>query len=213
MPALDLIDSLADDLAPVSPVRLSLELPLAILLGGAGTLAAVVGVFGLQPGLGTMEHGAPFLLKASYALMIGGIGLGLAATLARPSLTAARGWALLGAPVAILALLSAYQLGATPPSTWPANMLGGSWDRCPWRILLLSAPIFAALCFVVRRQAPTRLRAAGAAVGLTAGGVAASLYALACTESSATFVLVWYSLGIALASVAGMLMGPRLLRW
>jgi len=67
--------------------------------------------------------------------------------------------------------------------------------------------------WAVRRQAPVHLGRAGAAVGMTAGAVAASIYALACVESSSTFVLVWYSAGIALSSAIGAMFGPRLLRW
>lgn len=91
--------------------------------------------------------------------------------------------------------------------------LGHSWKSCPWLVLSLSAPIFAGLLWSFRRLAPTRLRAAGAAAGLSAGAFAATVYCIHCPEVSAIFVLTWYSLGILLATLLGMLVGPRLLRW
>jgi hypothetical protein len=80
-------------------------------------------------------------------------------------------------------------------------------------LLTLALPIFAGLLRSFRRLAPTRLRAAGAAAGLAAGAWAAAIYCLHCPEVSALFVLTWYSLGILLATAAGALLGPRLMRW
>ena len=52
-----------------------------------------------------------------------------------------------------------------------------------------------------------------AAAGLLAGAFAAAVYCLHCPETSAIFVLIWYSLGILATSLLGALLGPRLLRW
>ena len=49
--------------------------------------------------------------------------------------------------------------------------------------------------------------------GLSAGACAATLYGLHCTESAMAFVFAWYSLGMVLAALAGMLAAPRFLRW
>jgi hypothetical protein len=91
--------------------------------------------------------------------------------------------------------------------------VGKSALYCPWRIAILSLPIFAGICIALRSLAPTRLRAAGAAAAFIAGACAAILYGLACNETSALFVLTWYSLGISLATGVGALLGPRLLHW
>jgi hypothetical protein len=91
--------------------------------------------------------------------------------------------------------------------------LGGSWDSCPWRILLLSLPALAALLWTFRQFAPTRLRLAGFIAGLVAGGVGASAYAFTCTETTAPFVATWYTLGMLGAAALGALIGPRALRW
>ena len=98
---------------------------------------------------------------------------------------------------------------ADPVSLW----LGSSCQRCPPRIAILSAPIFAGACWAIRRQAPLRLRATGALAGLVSGGIAATMYAFACKENGAGFVLVWYTLGIAISTAVGAMIGPRVLRW
>ena len=44
-------------------------------------------------------------------------------------------------------------------------------------------------------------------------GLAAFAYSLGCTEGSLTFVSIWYTAGVALATAFGALIGPRVLRW
>jgi hypothetical protein len=48
---------------------------------------------------------------------------------------------------------------------------------------------------------------------LLAGGLAAALYALQCTDDSPLFIVTWYSLAIAAVTLIGTLAGRRLLRW
>jgi hypothetical protein len=62
-------------------------------------------------------------------------------------------------------------------------------------------------------MAPTRLGLAGAAAGLFAGGVGATVYGLYCEETAAAFVVVWYSLGMLACAALGAVVGRRLLRW
>jgi len=73
---------------------------------------------------------------------------------------------------------------------------------------------FAVIAWAVRRfAAPTDLPRTGALVGLLAGGVSAMGYALHCTDDSLPFVALWYGGTIVLCTMAGALLGPRLLRW
>ena len=53
----------------------------------------------------------------------------------------------------------------------------------------------------------------GATAGRLAGGVGALVYTLHCPELEAPFLGVWYVIGMAIPSVIGALLGPRLLRW
>ena len=79
--------------------------------------------------------------------------------------------------------------------------------------LALSIAPLAGIIWALRGLAPTRLRLAGLCAGLLAGAIGAAGYALACTEQSAAFVAVWYSLGIAVSGLLGCALGGRILRW
>jgi hypothetical protein len=209
----DLIDALAADVRPVSPKAAGRQMAQALFVGGGIALFGVVAFFGIQPGLDTFAHGAPLLVKSAYALSLAGIAASLTLIMARPGARSRHGWRWIAAPVAGLALLALTELARAPMTNWPDMVMGNSWSQCPWRIVALSVPVFIGLCVVIRGQAPTGLRASGAAAGLLSGAVAATAYALACPESSAAFILVWYSAGIALASAFGALLGPKFLRW
>lgn len=90
-----------------------------------------------------------------------------------------------------------------------AMWLGKSWTICARNVFLLALPIFAGLLWSFRRLAPTKLALAGTSAGLAAGTWGATL----CPETSALFVLTWYSLGMLGAALVGWLLGPRLMRW
>ena len=78
---------------------------------------------------------------------------------------------------------------------------------------MLALPVMASTLWMLRRMAPTKLTLAGAAAGLTAGAVAAFVYAFSCDESAMPFVLIWYGIGMALPTAAGALLGRAVLRW
>lgn len=95
--------------------------------------------------------------------------------------------------------------------TAPRSLQGSMWLMCLLKIVLLSVPVFAGVLWAFRQLAPTRLRLAGLLAGLTAGSAAATIYALYCPETTATFLVS--SLGILAIGLIGALSGPRLLRW
>ena len=78
---------------------------------------------------------------------------------------------------------------------------------------MLAAPIFGSTFWALQELAPTRLRLAGAAAGLFAGGAGAVVYCFHCPELDAPFIGIWYLLGMLLPAAAGSALGPRLLRW
>jgi hypothetical protein len=152
-------------------------------------------------------------LKLAYVLVLAATGLWLVARLARPAASAR--WPLLlllGVPIA-MALWAGLWWVQLPSAEQAEALWGHSWSACPWLVLGFSLPALAAGFWALRQLAPTRPCAAGAAAGLLAGALAASGYALACTETSPVFVAIWYSLGVAASGALGALLGPRLLRW
>ncbi|EAT09479.1 DUF1109 domain-containing protein [Sphingobium sp. 10 DY56-G10] len=209
----DLILRLARDTRPVRRGSVWRRIAIGVAIGGmVAALLTAIGM-GMRPDLGVAMQGPAFWIKWGYTLSLSAVALAVTAQLARPDAGRVRGLWLIAVPVMLLACLGFLELARTPPSAWLTMWLGQSWKTCPWRVLSLSAPIFAGLLWSFRKLAPSRLRAAGAAAGLSAGAFAATVYCLHCPEVSAIFVLTWYSLGILLATLLGALLGPRLLRW
>ncbi len=208
-----LIEQLAGDMRPVGRRARARRLALGIVMGGVAPLAFVTLALGIRPDLRVAMHGFAFWMKWTYTISLGLVAVAITARLARPEpVRLARFWPAT-LPFVVLALVGIAEMARVSRGDWLAMWLGESWRVCPWLVLGLSAPIFAGLLWSFQRLAPTRLRAAGAAAGLTAGAWAATLYCLHCPEVSAIFVLTWYTLGIALAAGVGALLGPRLLRW
>lgn len=208
-----LIEALAADVAPVPRAAVSARIALALLGGGTLTLVLVLAVLGPRPDLMSAMRGQAIWMKWGYTLALAAVSIAVTQQLARPERRGARWLWLAAIPVVLIAALALRELAGAPASTWTVLWLGHSWRVCPLRVLALSLPIFAGLCWAFRRLAPTRLRLAGAAAGFAAGTVAATLYGFACDETSALFLATWYSLGIAGAAAVGALLGPRLLRW
>ena len=125
------------------------------------------------------------------------------------------GWAPLIALAAfgLMLLLSGMEMSHTALSQMRSVWMGHTASVCSMRILALSVPVFVGAMVVLRQFAPTRLALAGAAAGLLAGGVGATVYGLYCAESAATFVATWYTLGIAVSTGLGAIIGARVLRW
>ncbi|WP_445192383.1 DUF1109 domain-containing protein [Sphingomonas sp. Tas61C01] len=208
-----LIASLAADLKPVARRAMGRRLLTGILGGGVATLLLIAITLGFRHDLGLAMRGAAFWVKWAYTISLGIGALILVRRLGRPEPVKLRRFWPLIIPFAVLAIVSAAEMAHVPTGDWLAMWLGKTWKKCPWLVLMLSAPIFVGLLWSFRRLAPTRLAAAGGAAGLAAGCWAATLYCLHCPEVSALFVLTWYTLGIGLAAAAGALLGPRLLRW
>lgn len=155
---------------------------------------------------------APWI-KLVYALLLAGAASVLTARLARPiaHLQALR--AAVASVIAAMALLGAVALGLTPQEDRLSAVLGQTWLMCPWLLMGFSLPSLAGILWAVKGLAPTQPKRAGFACGLLAGALGAAGYSLACPESSATFVAIWYTLGIGLTALLGRALGPRSLRW
>ena len=79
---------------------------------------------------------------------------------------------------------------------------------------MLSAAAGAPTFLSARKLAPTRPMAAGLALGLASGAIAATAYGvLHCPEATAAFVATWYSLGVLFAAGLGAVVGRWLMRW
>ncbi len=115
--------------------------------------------------------------------------------------------------MAVVWIATLVMLALTPAGERLAMVLGQTWKVCPFAISMLSIPGFVATLAALRSLAPTRLALAGAAGGLLSGAVATLVYCLHCPEMGVAFWGVWYLLGMLVPTVAGALLGPRVLRW
>lgn len=208
-----LIDALADDLRPVRPGAAGRRLALGLFAGAVLTTLLIGFTIGFNPDLAGAMTRYPFWMKWVYCLSLSLLAIAAVRALARPDGRMPRLLPWLGLPILTLAAIGVAEMLQVPPSRWLAMWLGKSWMVCPWLILAAAMPVFIGLLWSFRRFAPTRLRDAGAAAGLAAGAIGATLYCLHCPEVSAIFVLTWYSLGISLAVGIGAWLGPRVLRW
>ncbi|WP_313535190.1 DUF1109 domain-containing protein [Sphingomonas sp.] len=208
-----LIAALATNVPPVPTRFIGRRIALGVAGGGVVSLGLVFALFGMRPDVPQAMVGFSFWMKWAYTLSLGLIAVGATMRLARPTGGSLRMLWPLALPILLMAALAIAEMSRTPMRDWLSMWLGGSWSRCPWRVLLLALPIFIGLLWSFRKLAPTNLRAAGAAAGLAAGAWAATIYCLHCDEVAAVFVLTWYSLGVLLATGLGALVGPRVLRW
>jgi hypothetical protein len=208
-----LIDKLSAELRPVSPLAVMRRLLIGVGVGAAVSGVLTAATLGLRPDMADAAREAMFWVKLAYTLALGGVALWTCERLARPAGLAGRRWPWLIAPLALVALLAAWQLASAPPPMRMPMVMGHSHRVCPWCILVFSLPPLVGLIWAVRGLAPTRLRLTGAMIGLAAGGAGATMYALHCDESTAPFLAIWYTAGVALAGALGWALGPRALRW
>jgi hypothetical protein len=150
--------------------------------------------------------------KLVYTFTIALVGFWLVERAGTPGADMAPPARILALPVLAIALLAAAQLLA-PGADMPRLILGHSSRVCAVRVILTALPTLAATFWALRRMAPTRLTLAGIGAGLFAGAAGAFVYSFHCTESSAPFIGIWYSLGIILTAGIGGFMGRSVLRW
>jgi hypothetical protein len=209
----DLIRSLGEELRPVPRGAVGRRIAIGMAGGAIVTLALVLCCLGMRPDMMSAMAGSPFWMKWGYTILLDLVAIAAVLHLARPQAARPRWLWLMWVPVVVLALLTGRELLIMPMDGWHHLWTGHSWRICSMLVAMLSLPILAGLLWSFRKLAPTRLRLTGAVAGLAAGACGATLYGLHCQESSALFILTWYSLGIAMVVALGTLVGPRLLRW
>ncbi len=209
----ELIGLLASGARPVQPHALGQRFAAAMLVAFLSAAVVVVLGYGVRQDLLQAVQLPMGWLKFGFAAALM-VTAGMAVLrLARPGMPTRRALARNLVPLAVLWAVALWALDAAVPGQRAALVLGTTWRTCPFSIGMLSLPGFAALLWAMRQAAPTRLRLAGAGVGLLSGALAALAYALHCPEVAAPFLAVWYVLGIAIPTALGAATGPRVLRW
>ena len=209
----DLVALLATGVEPVPRHAVGRRYAVALFLGMAASAMLMLGLLGLRPDLAQAVRLPMFWVKLGFVACLAWAGLLATWRLSRP------GKRLDGVPIALVTpvlamwIMAGAALAGAPPIERPELIFGTTWKSCPWLIALLSLPIFFAVFWAMRGQAPTQLPLAGTAAGLLAGTVGALVYCLHCPELQAPFVGTWYLVGMLIPGLFGALLGPRLLRW
>lgn len=207
----DLIRALAQD-AP-APAGAASRKALALAASAAVVVLLFVWLgFGLRSDL--MGAGATTTLrKLVFTLLLLAAGAHGALALMRPDAHARGALAWLLAPVAAILLLIGLDLASSGATDLGARAVGSSALECVASVTALAVLPLCALLVAMRDGATTSPALAGAFAGLASGALAASFYALHCTEDSSLFVALWYGLAVALTGAAGALAGRRALQW
>ncbi|PZQ12995.1 MAG: DUF1109 domain-containing protein [Ancylobacter novellus] len=209
----ELIVALSAD-AATPPRRLTPAFRAALVVAALSAGLVFAGVLGVRPDIAQAASSSPrFLLKFVLTVALGAAAGALAMRLARPGAGAKAGVVALLAVAALVVAAVAVELVVVPREAWEARLFGRNWLLCLVNVPLLSALPLATLLVALRRGAPDRPAALGAAAGLLAGSIGAAFYAAHCTDDSPLFVAAWYSLGIGVMTALGAALGARLLRW
>lgn len=186
-------------------VALAWSIPAAALI--------TVCVYGVRSDLALATGSMMFWMKLAFAGALALFASLSTERLGRPGMRVGAVWAGITAPLIVLWLVAIVVLVGTEPAQRAELIFGTTWKTCPFNIALISLPLFAATLWFVKGLAPTQTVLAGASAGLLAGALATFIYAFHCPESAAPFVGVWYVLGISIPTVAGAVLGPRVLDW
>ncbi len=208
----ELIAQLSTRLEPVKTGAVARLLLGAALIGIAGSILVMVLMLHPRRDMATAILSFGMWTKLVYTFAIAAFGWWLVERAGRPGADMTRPTLLLALPVLAIALLAILQMSA-PGADMPKLVLGHSSRVCAFLVTLTALPTLAATFWALRRLAPTRLTLAGAGAGLFAGAAGAFVYSFHCTEGSAPFIALWYSLGIALTTAIGAFLGRHLLRW
>lgn len=209
----ELVSLLATGAGAVQPAGARYRFAIAMGWGAFAATLLMAIMLGVRPDLAEAALLPMFWAKLGYAGALTAASLVAAMRLSRPGVALAGVPGALAATVLAMWALAALAFARAAPAQWPELLFGRTWQSCPFLIAVLSLPVFVAVLWAMKGLAPTRLPLAGAAAGLLAGATGALIYALHCPELEAPFLGAWYLLGMLIPATAGLLIGPRLLRW
>ena len=209
----ELIAALSMGVEPVNRRLVNRSVAIALAIGTVVAMGLAFAVLGVRADLTTPRAVLFLCLKLAFGIGITGAASVCLARLARPGGERRVSWWLVAMPFVAIMLIAAVNLAGAPRSHWDKMVMGNEWLECLISIPIIAIVPFVVVIWAVRKAAPTNLLRAGAFSGLVAGGISAIAYALHCTDDSLPFVALWYGGTIVLCTLAGALLGPRLLRW
>jgi hypothetical protein len=209
----DLIAMLSTNVERVNQRRVAQTINIAVAAGAAASVGLILVTLGVRTDLKEAEAWAFLAMKLGFATGIVALSTAYLVRAARPGGERKTPIMVLALPFIVMMVLSGISVAHAPSSHWSRMIVGDQWLECLVSIPIIAIVPFAAVVCAVRTLAPTNLERAGALAGLIAGGISAAGYALHCTDDSFPFVTLWYGGTLALCTLAGAILGPRLLRW
>ena len=209
----DLISILSTNVEPVDHRTIVRNIGMAVVAGAAVAVATVFFVLGPRADLTTVGTLIPALMKVAVTFIVLVPASIYLIRLTRPGGERRSSVALVALPFVAVMFLVALSLTFAPGSHWKGAILGDEWLECVISIPLIAIVPFAVIVWAVRQMAPTDLARTGALVGLVAGCLSATGYAFHCADDSVPFFALWYGATIALCTLAGWKLGPKLLSW
>lgn len=205
----DLIKGLSADAMPEMPMTGTwlAAIAAAVVLAAA----AFFMLLGPRADIGTAMETWRFLFKFVVTILLAATAWLAARALATPG----SGWRwvwLLAAPV-LLFIAAMAEMMILPEGEAMPRMMGTNNMLCLAAIPAIGLPPLAVFLAAMRHGAPTRPMLSGAVAGLLAGGITATFYAMHCFDDSPLFVVVWYTLAVAILAAVGALAGRMVLRW
>ncbi|MFN4156591.1 MAG: NrsF family protein [Paracoccaceae bacterium] len=206
----ELIMALAADTLPQKTVlqRLARAMPIAM----AVSVTAFALFWGARSDI-RAALGSAAALKTVLPLALALLSGAFAVALAHPGARYEFRGAALGLLVALVIVAFLTTLAGAGPGGLIAALSTPLLMTCLLSIPLLALPVLAAAFWGLSSGAALHPRLTGAAGGLMAGGLAASVYSIYCDNDRMLFVLPAYSAAIMSISLLGAILGPRLLKW
>jgi hypothetical protein len=208
-----LIDMLSTNLEPVKGGQLWKTLGWAIVIGLVAAFGVMLACFGIRSDLATGNYSGALALKIVFALSLVSTGAAFLIKSMVPGQQQGHRFALIFLPF-FAASAAALAIVVQQPALASGGVIEGAAALlCLFCIPFLAIIPFALLIWALRKGAPTDLRRSGAVAGLVAGAIGATVYSFSCPSDSWLFVFLGYTAAVALCSIVGAQVGPRLLRW
>lgn len=206
-----LIDSLADDLAPVAPLRMRTGLAW-VLLAAVATVLLVLVMDGFWHGILTGEASVPYFLANGMLGILGGSSAFAVVRMASPQVgNSQEGARWSAAMLALLPLTALLILGVNGLATAIRHDHAG--PDCFLAGIGFGLITAAALVLWLRKGAPVSLTAAGSLTGVAAGAIGSCAYGLACPVDTIAHLGIWHVAPVALLGLVGRYAIPPLVRW
>ena len=185
----------------------------ALVIGVVISAILLLSTIGIRRNMAEVIETPRVMFKLGITLLLAITATRLAFLIGKPGVSLRSAAMMLILPLALLIVGIVSELFAVPRDAWMASTKGHFSAFCLFFVPLLSIAPLAAILYSAKQGAPESAGTAGAVAGLAAGGIAAAIYAWHCPDDSPLFLATWYSIGIAVATAAGFLIGRKILRW